>query len=114
MFQFVRRHKALSLAFSVAFILTLVFLFRLTASAVYWSDPQRVDQPLAGWMTPRYVSRSWSVPPDIVAGILELERNGGAGRTTLDQIADMQNCDFDALVIELETAIRAFRKNRDE
>lgn len=114
MLQFIRRHKALSFAFSIAFVLTFVFLFRLTASAVYWSDPLHVDQPIAGWMTPRYVSKSWSVPPEIVANVLGLEKDGGARRITLDQIANKQKREFDSVVSDLDSAIAAFRKIQDE
>lgn len=114
LFQFVRRHKALSFAFFVGCLLTFMFLVRFTASVVIWSDPARMDQPIAGWMTPRYVAKSWEVPPDVVAAALGLERGGSARRATLDHIADLQERNFDDLVQALESEIEAFRANVNE
>ncbi|NNE78872.1 MAG: hypothetical protein HKN18_01245 [Silicimonas sp.] len=114
MIQFVKQHKWLSFAFALAFVITLVFLIRLTASVVYWSDPRHVDQTIAGWMTPRYVSRSWSVPPEVIAEALDLERSGVMGRTTLDRIAAQKNLSFEALVKDLNSAIGTFRGSLDE
>ena len=114
MLQFVKQHKALSLAFALAIIATLVFGARLTASMIYWSDPEHIDQPLAGWMTPRYLSKSWGVPPDVVATALTLERSGGEGRKTLAQIARQKDQDLDTLILDVTSAIEAFRNTPDE
>ncbi len=113
-FQFVRQHKALSLAFLLATVVTIFFLIRTTVSFVYWSNPDYVDQPIAGWMTPLYVSKSWDLPPDVVANALSLERSFGVGRTTLDQIADQQGRDLEALIRDFSIAVETFRTNADE
>lgn len=112
--QFFKQHKALTIAFSVALVVMLVFFFKLIATTVYWADVRHVDQPIAGWMTPRYVSKSWNVPPDIVAGVLALEKNGDGRRVTLDQISDLQDREVETLADELVTAIKMFRESRGE
>lgn len=112
--QFIRQYKALSFAFALALVVTILFLIRTTVSVIYWSDPDHVDQPFAGWMTPLYVSKSWNVPPEVVANGLSLERGFGVGRTTLDRIAAEQERDLDALVRDLEIAIETFRDTIDD
>lgn len=56
----------------LAACVTLTFAARTVVFAVYWSDPAHHEQPLAGWMTPRYIARSWHVPPQVVPQALGL------------------------------------------
>lgn len=114
MIQFLKQHVFLSLAFAAALLLTLVFLVRFTVSTVVWSDPDRLDQPIAGWMTPRYVSRSWQMPPEVVAGALGLEKDGSGRRLTLEEISIEQDRDLEELVQDLEAAISDARDRGDE
>lgn len=96
-------------AFLAVSALAVFFAIRTVTMAVYWSDERHLDQPLAGWMTPRYVSRSWDLPPDIVAGALQLDRTEKPGRQTLADIARDRGVPLDALIAALKTAIRAHR-----
>jgi len=110
MFSFVKRHPGLSTAFIAALALTVFFLFRLTAGLIYWSDAKHIDQPLAGWMTPRYVSQSWSLPPEALVVALGLEQDGSGRRITLKELARQQGRSLDDLIDDLEAAIAANRQ----
>lgn len=112
--RFIRQNRVLSLAFGLALLASAVFLFRFTAGVIYWADPRHVDQPVAGWMTPRYVARSWSVPPEVVDTALGLAPGKkGGGRPTLDRIAQEQGRDVHELSAEVYEAIEAYRDRPD-
>lgn len=114
MFRFVRHHIALSLAFAAALAVTLVFAGRLAVSTIVWSDPDRYEAPIAGWMTPRYVARSWSVAPDALEDALRLDTDRSARRMTIAEIAAAQGRSLDELIGDLDTAIAAARSTSDD
>ena len=109
-----RAAPGLTLAFVAASLLALVFAARLTVATVYWSDPERRDTPLAGWMTPRYVVQSWTVPRDVVAAALELDQDSLAqGRSrTLARIAEDRNQPLEDLLHALQAAIDTHRADQ--
>jgi len=76
-----QRHRFLFLAFITALVVTLFFAVRLLVFTVYWADPDHHDQPLEGWMTPRYVAHSYDLSPGVVRDLLELEATDGERRT---------------------------------
>lgn len=96
----------LTVALAAALVLSLVFAFRLTFDAMHWNDTPEND-PLAGWMTPRYVAHSWDLPPETVAEALALDRDGSGGRVTLNDIAEARGVPVDTLIDALEAAIAA-------
>ncbi|MBT8408071.1 MAG: hypothetical protein KJN93_00415 [Alphaproteobacteria bacterium] len=104
-----RRNKVLLIAFVAVAALAVFFTFRTVMMAVYWADQRHLDQPIAGWMTPRYVSRAWDLPPDLVAGALLLDRAEKPGRQTLAEIARDRGVAPEDLIAALETAIRKHR-----
>ena len=114
MFQFIRKHVLLSGAFVLAISLTLFFLTRFIVSTTVWSDPELREQPVAGWMTPRYVAKSWSVPPEVVADALELEMDGTGRRVTFEEIAASRGEDLEDLLLTLEDALREARSIVDD
>lgn len=97
----------LSLAFAIAGLVTLFFLVRFAASTMVWTDPALQNQDIAGWMTPRYVSRSWQVAPEVVASGSGVEMDGSGRRLTLAEIAAAQGRSVDDLIAELEATIDA-------
>jgi hypothetical protein len=109
-----KRHLVLSLAFVAAFVITVIFLFKFTMSIMIWSDAGRVDQPIEAWMTPRYVSRSWQVPPEAIAGALGVPADGTGRRVTLAQLAEIQSRDLQALINDLEASIAKFKAGDDD
>ena len=101
-------------AFVVAAALSVFFAVRFGVSIVYWSDPSHIDQAFEGWMTPRYVARSWDLPPDVVADALALEQDGAGRRVTLEEIARASGQDLPALFDALEGAITDYRTRSGE
>ncbi|SFR44713.1 hypothetical protein SAMN04488002_1876 [Litoreibacter janthinus] len=89
-----------------------VFGFRAVASFIYWNDQAHQFEPIAGWMTPRYVARSWQVPPEVVSNALELPLAGGQGRISLDEISQARGADLEAIIMSLHDAISAHKAER--
>ena len=77
-----RRHPILTLAFALAVVATLVFGFRAAkfALALHW----RSEQPVASWMTPRYIARTYGLDQPLFAIA------GEQGVPTADLIAAVQ------------------------
>jgi hypothetical protein len=105
----VARAPILSALFALALLGTALFGLRATVSTLRWADPARQDQEIAGWMTPRYVARSWDVPPELVAAALGLQQDGTGRRATLQEIAEARGLPLAALVSALEAAIADHR-----
>lgn len=103
-----RHHRVLLIAFIAALAVTLLFSLRTIVFLVYWSDPEHRDQPLEGWMTPRYIAHSHHLPLDAIAGMLaitpEQER-----RPTLEALANRRGVPLDVLIKELDAAISAWK-----
>ena len=89
------------IGFLLAVLLLAVFLVRLTVAAVYWSDPEHVRQSPEHWMTPRYVARSWDMPPDRVAEALGLDPETHPRRQTLAAIAEARGVPVEVLIGDL-------------
>lgn len=90
---------------TAAVLFITFFGFRTITSFVYWNDEAHQSQPIAGWMTPRYVGKSWRVPPEVVAAALQIELSAGTGRTSLEQIANARGEDLTTLIATLDAAI---------
>jgi len=84
------------------------FAIRITTSWVYWNDPARQDQQIAGWMTLRYVGFSWDIPPYILADGLNIEREH-ARAESLEKIAEQSGVPVEQLIAQLEGMIAAHR-----
>lgn len=80
-----RKHRFLFIAFITALVVTVFFAARLLVFTLYWADPAHHDQPLEGWMTPRYIAHSYELPTGVVRDLLELEGANGK-RRTLEEI----------------------------
>lgn len=104
-------HRLLFVAFVLAVAVTLLFALRLAVMAVVWSDPARRDQPVAGWMTPGYVARSWRVPLDDILAALALQRGPGARPTTLAEIAEQSGRPLAEVIAAVEAVIAAARSD---
>lgn len=73
-------HKLLLLAFLLASAMTLMFAARLIMVTVYFSNPAHQNQPIEGWMTPRYLAFSYDLKAD------ELEQVLGVDPTTVSRV----------------------------
>ncbi len=56
------KHRLLLVGFSIATVVTLVFLTKFTLSLIYWSSHQ--DAPIETWMPVGYIARSYDVDRD--------------------------------------------------
>ncbi|MGJ8624180.1 MAG: hypothetical protein ACSHW1_15595 [Yoonia sp.] len=106
-------HNRLALlAFAVVICLAGVFGVRTVTQFLYWSDPAKQDQPLAGWMTPRYVGRSYDVPPELVQQALGLTTP--PGHVSLETLARDQGVTLETLQARIDAAVAQWRAEQGQ
>ncbi len=104
------RHNRLALLAFVGVVCVAGFFgFKSASQFIYWNDPRHQDQPLAGWMTPRYVGQSYNIPPEIVLQALDIVNDGPPRRITLDRLADEQGITLDEMQTRVESAVQDWR-----
>jgi hypothetical protein len=101
------------MAFIVALCALGFFGVRTISSTLYWMDPDHQNQALAGWMTPRYVMRSYQLPPDVLGPALFLVKNTAPRRISLDTIAAENGLTMDDLQIRIDVAAAQMRADRE-
>jgi hypothetical protein len=106
-------HRVALIAFIVALCALGFFGVRTISSTLYWMDPDHQDQALAGWMTPRYVMRSYQLPPDVIGPALFLIKDAAPRRISLDTIAAENGLTMDGLQIRIDAAAAQMRADRD-
>jgi hypothetical protein len=97
------------LAFLAVLCLSGFFGFKSVSQFIYWSDPQHQNQPLAGWMTPRYVAQSYQVPPMVVQEAFDLDPAAPPRRISLDSLAKESGQTIETLQSRVDTAVNAWR-----
>lgn len=97
-----RRHRLLTVAFAVAIAFTAFFAVRTTVSFVFWANHR--DEPIAPWMTVRYISNSYSLPPFVIAEAAGLTP-GERDRRPIGEIVHDNGEAFDAVKARIEQAI---------
>ena len=100
-------NRTLFVTFLVVVLLAGFFGGRAVNQFIYWSDPAKLNQPLAGWMTPRYVSRSYQVPPEVVQSAFELDTP--PRRMSLERLAAETGMSIDEMQSALDTAVAVWR-----
>ena len=100
-----RENRLLVMAFLAA--LSLAIFFGVGALRHARDFNAAPDQPIKGWMTPRYVAFSWDLPREFMIETLEIERYGG--RVTLKALAEEQGVLVEELIKKIEAAIAAHR-----
>lgn len=111
-------------AWSVAPVATTVLAIALVAflifglrAALFWSDrlPRAErDQPVAAWMTPRYIARSWRIPPDLVLDAIDAPRPPPDGPMSLRELAEFREVPVEQVLAEAEALIASRRPPRDD
>lgn len=100
-------HQWLLLAvFLAAVVVTGWFAMRAVRRAVYWRTHR--DEPIRPWMSVRHVARSYSVPPPVLYEAIKLQPLPH-DRRPLREIAREQKRPVEALIGELQEAIKGFR-----
>ncbi len=107
-------HRLALMAFVIALCALGFFGFKSLAATIYWMDPAHQDQPLAGWMTPRYVANSYQLPPEVLGPALFLVKDETPRRISLDAIAKEQDLTLDALQARIDAAAAAWRESQDK
>ena len=107
-----RKHRFLVIAFITALVVTAFFAARLVVFSLYWAEPARQDQPVEGWMTPRYVALSYDLPPGVVREVLELEAVDGE-RRTLEEIAEDSGLTLEEIQQRVDEAVRSHEGDRE-
>ncbi|MCV2864710.1 hypothetical protein [Defluviimonas sp. WL0075] len=95
-----REHRLALLVFVGGAVVAVLFAVRLAVFSLYWADPAHRQQEPDGWMTPRYIARSWHVPQEDLARHLDLAP-GGDARMTLDDIARARGIPLETLLADL-------------
>lgn len=104
------RYQWLLLAvFLLAVIVTGWFAVRAVRRAVYWHNHR--DEQIRPWMSVHYVARSYRVPPPVLYRAIKLEPKVPRDRRPLREIAREQKRPVEALISELQQAIKDFRAN---
>ena len=103
-----RYQRWLLVGFVLALLVTFGLAARMVARAIYWADPAHRDQVVQGWMTPGYVTRSWSLPRDTLEGVLG-PAGGPISHDTLEMIAADRGVPLPDLLAEVEAALIARR-----
>lgn len=98
--RIVRKSPVLSVIFVTATVLFFVFSLRAILFAFVWSNPVHHEVDLSGWMTVRYVSHSWKVPPEVVRRGLGLTRDDM--RFNLDHIAAERGVPLDEFMGDVQ------------
>ncbi|MFN3724080.1 MAG: hypothetical protein ACK4VZ_13640 [Paracoccaceae bacterium] len=109
-----RRHPVLATLFALALILTLVFAARFVAQVVYWSDPARQEQEVEGWMTLRYVAKSWRLSPLDLSEQAGLPAPARGSRKTLEQLADEMGLPLAELIAKVKAGIAGLTRASQE
>ena len=100
------------LAFVVVLVLTGVFGVRAVTQYIYWSDPAKQNQSLAGWMTPRYVARSYDVPPEVIKAAWNLNPDSTLRRASLETIAVELGLTLDEMEQRVAEAALAYHEGQ--
>lgn len=104
-------HRLALLGFVGVLCVAGYFAITTLTAMIYWMDPAHQDQPLAGWMTPRYVAMSYEIPPEVLGPALFLDRDAPPRRMRLTDIAAENGISIDELQERIDTATAAFRES---
>lgn len=93
---FFEHHKIALFGFLGALLCALYFGISMAADFIYFNDPRHQNEALKAWMTPRYVSMSYRVPPKELKQILNIESMHGR-KNTMQAIATRKGIELSEL-----------------
>ena len=104
--QLFRNHPYASSGFVLALAVTLFFLFRMAATAIYWADPAHHNQTVKPWMTIGYVAKSWKLSPLEIDTVAKLPLpQEGRGPLTIKEIATLRGVEVDEVIRQVNATI---------
>lgn len=101
------------LAFLALSVALLWVASRFVLSFLWFHDPAHHNQALEPWMTPRYVSLSYQLPPEIVFPILGIDPDGPDRKIRLGDILVETGLTLDELEELLEEAQERLEEERE-
>jgi len=107
-----RAWLAAPVATAVLALALVACLFFGARTALFWygGPPHAVrEQPVAAWMTPRYVARSWRIPPEVIIDGLIAPLPRPERRMNLRQLAEYRGVPVEQIIAEAEALIAAQR-----
>lgn len=104
-----QHNRVALLAFCTVLVFAVYFASKTISSTIYWMDPKHQDQPIAGWMTPRYVANSYKIPPFVLADALLRDKAEPPRRESLAAIADAKGISLADLQDRIDAATAKWR-----
>lgn len=105
-------HRAALCAFVLALAALGYFGGKTVSSTIYWMDPAHIEQPLAGWMTPRYIGQSYGLPREAVLEALMMDPDAPPQRVSLSEIATRNDMTMDDLQARVDAAADLWGANQ--
>lgn len=109
---FIRRLWSVAPTATVILAVSLAAGLYFAGSTIHFlmtRPPIAPEQPVATWMTPRYVSHSWRVPRNVLFDAIDFPRPPPDGPMSLAQLADLRGVPVEQVIAEAEAAIAAHR-----
>ncbi|MBW3098082.1 hypothetical protein [Pseudohoeflea coraliihabitans] len=106
-----RSNRWLTATFVIALAFAIFFSLRAVAFFIYWHN--HYEEPIEGWMTVRYVSHSYRLPPQVIHQAIELPPDVRDHRM-LVEIARERNVPFETLRQTVLDAILQWRQDNPE
>lgn len=98
------RHPLLTAGFGLAVLASVVFAFRgLMFAGMLW---MRAEQPVEGWMTPRFIALAYGIAVEEVEATLGLTEDEARG-LSLDRLSWQTGRPLEDLIGPLDTLIRS-------
>ena len=94
---------------TICIVLLLFFTIRLGVFFLRPMPPK--DVVIEPWMTPRLISHSWHVPPDVLGAVLQIQQKPDKPHN-IDWYAENLGMPVETLIDEIEAAIAEFRANQ--
>lgn len=93
----------------LALLASLFFGVRSVVFLVAHPPLSERAQPVSAWMTPRFIARSWSVPPKVILRALDAPDPPLDGPMSLTEFSEYRGVPIDQIIAEVEAAIAEFR-----
>lgn len=108
----ISKHPILALLFAISLAGLVWFGVGIVRDAIYFGDPAHQEQDLEAWMSPRYVGRSWDLPPEAIDSVMELEPD--QERATLREVTSRMGISLEELQSRIETAKADQERHRQQ
>ncbi|MBV7409900.1 hypothetical protein [Maritimibacter sp. DP1N21-5] len=102
-----RRHPVLFPLFLLALLAIVWFGVKSTQDMIGMKSRFSADPEVAGWMTPRYIARTWNIPPEVILESLDLTAEPRK-RMTISEIALDKGLTTPDYAAEVEAALDAW------